>query len=61
MEATQTKSATKRFAALNMRVSPDFLRSVQEAARAEGLAPSAWARRILTLVLAGSRKKKKAA
>jgi hypothetical protein len=56
---TQMKSQTKRqFETLHIGLSPDVFLSIREAARAEGLPVSTWARRILVLVLAGSKKKK---
>lgn len=45
---------------LHIGLTPEAYLSIQAAAKAEGLAASTWARRILTLVLAGSKKKKTA-
>jgi hypothetical protein len=60
MDTTQTKSQTKsrQFETLHIGLRPDVYLSIREAARAEGLPASTWARRILVLVLAGSRRKK---
>jgi hypothetical protein len=58
----RTTNEKRDFEVLNMRLTPELYRTIQEAARAEGLPTSSWARRQLILVLAGeSRKKKNAA